>query len=129
MIPRYTHSEMGRIWSDERRFETWLQVELAAARAMADAHLIPQDAARDLVAKARFDPARILEIEKITQHDVIAFTTEVAAPVAPAARWLPFGLTSWDVLDTALALQMRDACDVILRDLVALEQAVREPAM
>ena len=129
MIPRYTHSEMGRIWSDERRYETWLQVELAAARAMADAHIIPQDAARELIAKARFDIARILEIEKVTQHDVIAFTTAVAENVGPSARWLHFGLTSSDVVDTALALQMRDGCDVILRDLVALEQAVRERAL
>jgi adenylosuccinate lyase len=129
MIPRYTHSEMGRIWGDERRYETWLQVELAAARAMADAHIIPQDAARELVAKARFDIARILEIEKVTQHDVIAFTTAVAEEVGPSARWLHFGLTSSDVVDTALALQMREACDVILRDLVALEQAVRERAL
>src|SRR5690349_22245074 len=124
MIARYTHSEMGRIWSDERRYEAWLQVELAAARAMADAHIIPQDAARELIAKARFDISRILEIEKVTQHDVIAFTTAVAENVGPSARWLHFGLTSSDVVDTAQALQMRQACDLIVKDIAQLMEAV-----
>ena len=82
MIPRYTHPEMGRIWSEERRFETWLQVEIAAAEAMAEAGIIPHDAARDIKEKSRFDVARIAEIEETTQHDVIAFTTAVAEHVA-----------------------------------------------
>ena len=117
MIPRYTHPEMGRIWSDERRYETWLQVELAAAEAMADAGHHSAGGRARAEAKARFDIARIEEIEKITQHDVIAFTTAVAEQVGPSARWLHFGLTSSDVVDTAQALQMREACDVILEDL------------
>ena len=110
MISRYTHPDMGAIWSDQRRYETWLDVELAAADAMAEAGIIPQDAARDLRARAAFDIDRIEEIEQITQHDVIAFTTAVAEKVGPAARWLHFGLTSSDVIDTAQALQMRQAC-------------------
>src|SRR5215204_7065632 len=101
MIQRYTHPEMGAIWSDQRRYETWLEVELAAADAMADAGLIPREAALDLRAKAAFDVARIEEIESVTQHDVIAFTTAVAEKVGPSARWLHFGLTSSDVIDTA----------------------------
>src|SRR5689334_8170569 len=128
MIRRYTHPEMGAIWDDQRRYETWLEVELAAADAMAEAGIIPADAARDLRAKASFDIARIEEIEQTTQHDVIAFTTAVAEHVGPSARWLHFGLTSSDVLDTALALQMREACDLILRDLDTLAAAVRERA-
>lgn len=125
MIARYTHPEMGRIWSDERRFETWLQVEIAAADAMAESGLIPHDAARDIRERARFDVARIAAIEEITQHDVIAFTTAVAEHVGPSARWLHFGLTSSDVVDTAQALQMREACQLILNDLDVLLEAVR----
>ena len=119
MIPRYTNPEMGAIWSDQRRYETWLEVELAAADAMADAGVIPADAARELRAGARFDIARIEEIERTTQHDVIAFTTAVAEHAGPAARWLHFGLTSSDVLDTAQAIQMRQACDLIVKGLAA----------
>jgi adenylosuccinate lyase len=128
MIPRYTHPEMGRLWSDEYRYRTWLAVETAAAEAMAAAGLIPSEAARDIRARGGFDVARIEEIEAITQHDVIAFTTAVAERVGPSARWLHFGLTSSDVIDTAQALQMRDACDVILADLARLAEAVRARA-
>src|SRR5436190_20052543 len=129
MIERYTHPEMGAIWSDRRRYETWLEVELAATDAMAEAGLVPREAALELRAKAGFDVARIEEIEQTTQHDVIAFTTAVAERVGPAARWLHFGLTSSDVIDTAQALQMREACDVILSDLDALADAVRDRAI
>jgi len=128
MIERYTNPEMGRIWSDQRKYETWLQVELAAVDAMAQAGIVPADAARDLRARAAFSVERIEEIETITQHDVIAFTTAVAEHAGPAARWLHFGLTSSDVIDTAQALQMREACDLLLKDLDALMQAVRTRA-
>src|SRR3954451_7068705 len=128
MIGRYTHPEMGAIWSEQRRYDAWLQVELAATDAMADAGIVPADAARELRAKASFDPARIEEIEQTTQHDVIAFTTAVAERVGPAARWLHFGLTSSDVLDTALALQMRDACALIIKGIAAAMDAVRDRA-
>src|SRR5687768_10705297 len=120
---------MGGIWTEQRRFESWLAVELAAADAMAGAGIIPADAARELRAKAKFEVARIDEIEKITQHDVIAFTTTVAEHVGPAARWLHFGLTSSDIVDTALALQMRDATDLILELLAKLQEAVKARAM
>src|SRR5919197_863342 len=112
MIARYTHPDMGRIWSDQRRYETWLLVETAAAEAMASAGIVPPEAARDIRERGGFDIARIEAIEQTTQHDVIAFTTAVAERVGPSARWLHFGLTSSDVVDTALALQMREACDV-----------------
>jgi len=120
---------MGRIWSDQRRYETWLLVETAAADAMADAGIIPPDAARDIRERGAFDIARIDEIEQTTQHDVIAFTTAVAEHVGPSARWLHFGMTSSDVIDTAQALQMRDACDLVLTDLDALSGAIRDRAI
>src|SRR5213594_1811630 len=129
MIPRYTHPEMGRIWSDQRRYETWLLVETAAAEAMAAAGIVPADAARDIRERGAFDVARIEEIEQTTQHDVIAFTTAVAENVGPSARWLHFGMTSSDVIDTAQALQMREACDLILKDLRSLAHAVRDRAL
>ena len=128
MIPRYTHPDMGRIWSDQRRYETWLLVETAAAEAMAGAGIVPADAARDIRERGGFDIARIEEIERTTQHDVIAFTTAVAEKVGPSARWLHFGLTSSDVIDTAQALQMREACDLLLRGLDGLMQAVHTRA-
>ena len=128
MIPRYTHPEMGRIWSDQRRYETWLQVETAAAEAMARAGIVPVEAARDIRAKGAFDIARIEAIEAVTQHDVIAFTTAVAEHVGPSARWMHFGMTSSDVIDTAQALQMREACDLILKGLSSLMAAVRTRA-
>src|SRR5688500_11696963 len=128
MISRYTNPEMGAIWSDQRRYETWLEVELAAADAMAEAGVIPADAARELRAKAAFDVDRIEQIEQVTQHDVIAFTTAVAEKAGPSARWLHFGLTSSDVLDTAQAIQMRQACDLIVKDIAGAMDAVRARA-
>ncbi|HWB16576.1 MAG TPA: adenylosuccinate lyase [Vicinamibacterales bacterium] len=124
MIPRYTHPEMGAIWSEQRRYDAWLEVELAATDALAAAGVVPAEDARTLRARAAFDVARVEEIERTTQHDVIAFTTAVAERVGPAARWLHFGLTSSDVLDTALALQMRAACDLVLADVDALAEAI-----
>jgi adenylosuccinate lyase len=120
---------MGRIWSDQRRYETWLLVETAAAEAMAAAGIVPPDAARDIRERGAFDIARIDEIEQTTQHDVIAFTTAVAEKVGPSGRWIHFGLTSSDVIDTAQALQMREACDVILADLEQLGDAIRDRAI
>jgi adenylosuccinate lyase len=128
MISRYTHPAMGAIWTDARRYETWLEVELAATDALADAGMVPAADAKVLRERASYDIARIEEIERTTQHDVIAFTTAVAERVGPAARWLHFGLTSSDVLDTALALQMRGACDVLLDDVAALLSAIAHRA-
>tara|TARA_B100001123_G_scaffold400106_1_gene485620 strand:- start:2735 stop:4048 length:1314 start_codon:yes stop_codon:yes gene_type:complete len=129
MISRYTHPEMGRIWDDQRKYDTWLKVEVAAAKAMAATGMIPEEAASDLAACEGVDAARIDEIEQTTQHDVIAFTTAVAEIIGPSARWLHFGLTSSDVLDTALAVQMREAATLLLDDLDAALEAVRERAI
>src|SRR6188508_946850 len=124
MIARYTNPEMGAVWSDERLYQTWLEVELAATDALVEAGVVPAADARTLRERAAFDIARIEEIEQTTQHDVIAFTTAVAEKAGESARWLHFGLTSSDVLDTALALQMRAACDLILKDVDALLDAI-----
>jgi len=129
MIARYTHPEMGGIWSEQRRYDAWLEVELAATDALAETGVVPKEDAKTLREKAAFDIARIEEIEQTTQHDVIAFTTAVAEKVGPAARWLHFGLTSSDVLDTALALQMRAACDLLLTRVDALADAIRTRAL
>ena len=125
MIPRYTPSEMGQLWSDQRKYDMWLRVESAAADAMADHGLIPLEAARDIREKGKVDAERVDEIERTTQHDVIAFTTAVAEHVGPSARWLHFGMTSSDVIDTAHALQMQASTDLLLKDLSALLQVVR----
>lgn len=129
MIPRYTSLEMGRLWSDQRKYDTWLRVESAAADAMADHGLIPLDAARDIREKGKVDAARVDEIERTTQHDVIAFTTAVAEHVGASARWLHFGMTSSDVIDTAHALQMQASVDLLLKDLSVLLRVVRDRAV
>ena len=126
MISRYTNDAAGRIWSDVHRYETWLQVEIAAADAMAEIGVIPTEAARDIRMRASVDVARIEEIERTTQHDVVAFTTAVAEQVGPSARWLHFGLTSSDVIDTALAIQMREACALILENLSSLKKVLHD---
>jgi len=119
MIPRYTLPEMGALWTDHARFEAMLLVELAVARAQARRGLIPGDALAALEASARVDVARIEEIERTTDHDVIAFVSQVAESVGPAGRYLHLGLTSSDVVDTALALQLRAASERLLADLDA----------
>lgn len=115
MIPRYTPKEFERLWSDETRFETWLNVELAACSSMEEAGIVPMgtvDRIRDR--KIELDPSRIGEIEVLTRHDVIAFLTHVEELVGPDARWLHFGMTSSDVLDTATALLVSKAIDLLV---------------
>ncbi len=128
MISRYTRPEMGRIWSDEYKFRKWLEVEIATAEAEAEAGLIPRAAARAIRKKGRFDVKRIQEIEKEVKHDVIAFTTNVAEHVGREARYLHFGLTSNDVVDTAQALQVREASEILLAGLKRLGQVLKKRA-
>ena len=120
MIPRYTREEMARVWSDANRYQKWLDVELAAADTLAEAGQVPREAAALLRSRAKIDVARIHEIESRVKHDVIAFTMAVGESVADpnAARWLHYGMTSNDVVDTAQALLLRDASRIIERDLV-----------
>ena len=113
MIPRYTLAEMGRIWEDHNKFQRWLDVELAVIETLSEEGVIPKDAAAEIKAKAAFSVDRINEIEAEAKHDVIAFTTSVAEHVGPASRYFHFGLTSSDVLDTAMALQVAEASSII----------------
>ena len=120
MIRRYTRPEMGAAWSDEARFAAMLRVELAVAKAQVARGMVPADAFAVIAERARIDVARIAEIERTTEHDVIAFVSQVAEVVGPEGRYLHLGLTSSDVVDTALALQLRAAGDLLLRDVDGL---------
>src|SRR5579862_4625242 len=128
VIPRYTRPEMARIWSDENRFRTWLAVEVAATETLAAAGLVPKDAAKAIKERADFRVERIHEIEAEVRHDVIAFTTAVAEIVGPHARWFHYGLTSNDVVDTAQALLIRQASQVIAQDLERLAEVLERRA-
>ncbi|HEY6908882.1 MAG TPA: adenylosuccinate lyase, partial [Myxococcales bacterium] len=133
MIPRYSRPEMAALWTPERRYQTWLQVELAAGRAMAQAGLVPASAIDECAAKGGTftaqDAARIDEIEKTTRHDVIAFLTFMEERIGPAARHLHFGMTSSDVLDTSLAMLLRDAADLLLAGVDKAREAVVQRAI
>jgi adenylosuccinate lyase len=133
MIARYTRPEMGAIWSDQHKYECWLEVELAASEALAELGEVPNEAARALRSNAGFDLSRIQEIEREVRHDVIAFTTAVAETLkskdaAEASRWLHYGLTSNDVVDTAQALQIKEASKLIDRGLDELGAALKRLA-
>jgi len=129
VIDRYTHPEMGRIWSEQYKFETWLQVEIAAAEVMADEGLIPKEAAADIKKKAAFSVDRIQAIERVVKHDVIAFTQAVAQNIGEAGRFLHFGLTSYDVVDTALGLRLAAAADLILSGIEQLARIIKSRAL
>ena len=125
MIPRYSKPEMERIWTLENRYECWLEVELAAARAMFEKGIIPKADWEIINAKADFDTNRIDELEQITRHDVIAFLTNVGENIGPASRWLHFGLTSSDVLDTATGMQLKSSGELILTELSRLAEILK----
>jgi len=128
LIERYTLPEMGNIWTDTYKFQTWLQVEIAVCEAQADLGYIPTEAVREIKAKANFDVKRVLEIEAEVRHDVIAFLTNVNEYVGDAGRYIHLGMTSSDVLDTALALQMLASLDLIIQKQEELITAIRERA-
>jgi adenylosuccinate lyase len=128
MIPRYSRPEMARLWSDESRFAAWLRVEIAATEVLAERGVVPKAALEAISTRARFDVKRIEEIEREVQHDVIAFVSNVAESVGPEGRYLHYGLTSSDVVDTALSMLMRDALDLVRAGVVGLMDAVRERA-
>ena len=129
MIARYTRPEMGRIWSDENKYSCWLRVEVAASQALAKAGMVPQEAADAIRDKADFTVARIQAIEDEVKHDVIAFTTAVAEHIGPESRWLHYGLTSTDVVDTAQALQLKEASALIRAGIVRLSEVLRKRAL
>jgi adenylosuccinate lyase len=128
LIPRYTRPEMGRVWSDENRFRTWLKVEVAATQTLAEAGIVPAEAARTIAERADFKLNRIHEIEAEVKHDVIAFTTAVAEIVGPESRWFHYGLTSNDVVDTAQALLIGQASDLIAPGLQKLADVLKRRA-
>ncbi|HBZ54078.1 MAG TPA: adenylosuccinate lyase [Syntrophobacteraceae bacterium] len=128
MIDRYTRPEMGRIWTLENKYRKWLDVEIAVCEAQAERGLIPPDAISDIRSRAAFDVKHIDVIEQETHHDVIAFLTSVAEYVGPAARFIHEGMTSSDVLDTALALQLNEACELLLADLERLLEVLKRRA-
>src|SRR5207237_7730462 len=118
----------GRIWTDENKFRMWLAVEVAATETLAEAGLVPEEAAKAIREKGDFNLARIHQVEAEVKHDVIAFTTAVAEKVGPHSRWLHYGLTSNDVVDTAQALQIKAASELILRDLQQLAEVLKRRA-
>lgn len=128
MIPRYTRPEMGHIWSDENRYQTWLNVEIAACEAQEKLGRIPANVANDIKSKAGFSVERILEIEAEVKHDVIAFLTNVAEYVGPNARYIHLGMTSSDLLDTALALMVKQAAAIIEKDVLNLLNILKQQA-
>src|SRR2546430_11442466 len=115
---------MGQIWADQRKFEIWLEIEVLAAEAMAELGQIPNKDAAEIRKKARFSIPEILEIEKRTNHDVIAFLENVASSVGPAARWIHQGLTSSDILDTTLSMQLTQSSDILAGDLKQVRDVI-----
>src|SRR5215210_5950630 len=128
MIERYTLPEMGAIWSQQNKFQKWLDVEIAVCEVHAEDGIIPPDALAEIKSKAAFTVERINEIEKTTDHDVIAFTTNLAENIGAAARFVHYGLTSSDVVDTANALLLRDACDILLNKIESFLQVLMRRA-
>ncbi|HBB97485.1 MAG TPA: adenylosuccinate lyase [Blastocatellia bacterium] len=129
MIDRYTLPEMGALWSEETKFQKWLDVEIAVCEVHAEMGTIPRDALEQIKSRAKFSVARINEIEKTTDHDVIAFTTNLAESIGEAARFVHYGLTSSDVVDTANALLLRDACDLLLKKIDPLLDVLKRRAV
>ncbi|MGO9421841.1 adenylosuccinate lyase [Roseiarcus sp.] len=131
MIPRYSRPEMVAVWSPETRFRIWFEIEASACEAMAELSVIPKEAARAIREKgesAKFDVARIDEIERVTKHDVIAFLTHLAEFIGEDSRFVHMGLTSSDVLDTCLAVQLQRASDILIADVDGLLEAIKRRA-
>lgn len=129
MIERYTRPEMGKIWEDEFKYKTWLQIEILACEARAQLGQIPNEDVEVIKSKANFDVKKILEIEETTQHDVIAFLTNVAEYVGPESRHIHYGMTSSDILDTTLSFQMKTAGELLLKQMVQLKNSLKVRAI
>ena len=129
MIPRYSRPQMAAIWSDQTKYEIWLEIETLAAEAMEELGQVPQGTAKVLRERGGFNIARIDEIEREVKHDVIAFLTSVAEHTGPEARFMHQGMTSSDVLDTCLAVQLTRAADILLADIDALLAALKRRAL
>ena len=125
MIERYTLPEMGKIWTDSAKFQSWLKVEIAACEANCSLGKIPEGAFKEICLKAKFEESRIKEIEKEVKHDVIAFLTNVNEFVGDSGRYIHVGMTSSDVLDTGLSLQLKESCELLIEEIENLENEVR----
>ena len=128
MILRYTRPEMGKIWTEQRKFETWLAIELSVCEALSELGEIPTEAVKEIKGKAKFDVQRINEIEKVTKHDVLAFLTNVGESIGPLSRYLHYGLTSSDILDTSLAMLLKEASEIILQDIRRFLEVLKKKA-
>src|SRR5205085_8152271 len=129
MIQRYSRPAMRQIWSEERKLEIWLRIELLASEALCSEGVVPKSDFSQMKAKSAFSVDRCKELEKTLNHDVIAFTTNVAENIgAPASRWLHFGLTSSDVIDTAFAVQMVESADILIADVRAVRKVIAAKA-
>ncbi|MDD3725695.1 MAG: adenylosuccinate lyase [Candidatus Ratteibacteria bacterium] len=129
MISRYTRKEMSEIWSDENKFKKWMDIEIAALEGWNKIGVIPDNVVNEIKNKARIDVQRIREIEKITNHDVIAFVEQVSSSVGESGRYIHYGLTSSDILDTSLALLLRESGNIILRDIEILTETLKGKAI
>src|SRR5690349_13145658 len=129
MIQRYSRPAMREIWSEQRKLEIWLQIELLASEALSAEGLVPDKDLLQMKTRAAFTLERCKELERTLNHDVIAFTTNVGENIGePASRWLHFGLTSSDIIDTAFAVQMVQSADILLEDVEALRKAIAAKA-
>jgi adenylosuccinate lyase len=128
MIPRYTRPEMAKIWTEQRKFETWLEIELLVCEALSELGEIPSEAVREIREKSKFDVQQINEIENVTKHDVIAFLTNVGESIGPLSKYLHYGLTSSDILDTSLALLLKEASEIILQDIHRFLEILKKKA-
>jgi adenylosuccinate lyase len=128
VIPRYTREKMGAIWSEERKYATWLQVEVLSCEAWAELGEIPREAVQQIKERARIDIQRIDEIERETKHDVAAFVSQLEESVGEAGKYIHFGLTSYDIVDTGLSLRLREAAQIIIADIDLLMEAIKEKA-
>ncbi|GGE09875.1 adenylosuccinate lyase [Marinithermofilum abyssi] len=129
MIERYTRPEMGRIWTDENKFKAWLEVEILACEAWSELGVIPKEDVAKIRKNARIDVKRIQEIEEDTRHDVVAFTRAVAETLGPESKWVHYGLTSTDVVDTALSYLLKQANDILLQDVDRFIEILKEKAL
>lgn len=129
MIERYTRKEMGKIWEDKFKLDTWLKIEILACEARAEMGFIPKEELEEIKSKANYDVKRVLEIEETTKHDVIAFLTNVAEYVGPSSRHIHYGMTSSDILDTTLAYQMKSSGEILLQDLLELKSVLKKRAL
>jgi len=129
MIPRYTLPEMEKIWSEENRFNRMFEIELAVCEALSKTGIMPEVDYKKIKQKAKLDIERVREIEKVTKHDIAAFVDQISENLGDESRWIHFGLTSSDVLDTATAIQLRDSSDLILKKLKTLSDELKKLAV